>query len=122
MYEDIITLGDDLKGIHIHDNKLGMDEHLLPFQGNISLDELMHGLIDSGYKGYFTFELDFMGKNSKRKVSDKDQKLLKAPFFIQEDFEKILYKTGKYILETYGCFEVWVWKHFITKIQQTILV
>ena len=56
-YQDICKIGSHLRGVHIQDNLGTFDDHIVPFMGVLNLDAIMHGLIDTGYKGYFTFEV-----------------------------------------------------------------
>jgi sugar phosphate isomerase/epimerase len=57
-YTEIMTMGKNLKALHIHDNDGKKDLHTAPFLGTLNFDSLMRGLIDSGYDGYFTLEAD----------------------------------------------------------------
>lgn len=54
----ILTLGDSLRALHIHDNDRWHDSHALPFTMNIDFDEVISSLREIGYKGYFTLEAD----------------------------------------------------------------
>ena len=77
-----------------------------PFFGTLNLDSLMHGLIDIGYRGYFTFEAtNFFLPGKKRRPFDSDQKLLNAPLPLKLQAERLLYEIGKYTLTAYNCFE-----------------
>lgn len=110
-YQSILDLGNELRAVHIHDNRSGYDDHILPFMGSINMDEIMCALIDSGYQGYFTFECDnyYPEPNfwrSRRKAFSRETRLLNVPFALQLEMEKVLYKTGEYILNAYQCFEV----------------
>ena len=105
-YKQIIDLGDDLRALHINDNSSRGDEHTLPYTASVNMDSIMCGLIDSGYKGYFTFESGYTLRNHYiRRTFDKDTRLFKTPLCLQQDVEKLFYKTGKYILDAYDCFE-----------------
>ncbi len=55
--EALRLLGYHIRALHIHDNMGDMDDHLVPYLGNVSLDSIMTGLLDIGYNGYFTFEV-----------------------------------------------------------------
>lgn len=55
-YEHMIALGKELYAVHINDNRGTIDEHTLPYFGTLNMDEVMNGLIDCGFKGYFTLE------------------------------------------------------------------
>lgn len=50
------TLGKRLKATHIQDNNGAQDQHLLPYQGTIRWDEVVHTLRAIGYEGDFTYE------------------------------------------------------------------
>lgn len=81
-YEDIMTLGDDLRAI----------------------------LIDSGYKGYFTFEaestLSFGNAwHLKRRIFDKDTRLFNPTAEMYDANEKLLFEIGKSCLTAYGIYE-----------------
>ncbi len=109
-YSDIMALGEYLTAVHIHDNCGKKDEHILPFTGSLSLDEVMHGLIDSGYQGVFTFEVDSAVTFSdhwllKRNRFREEKRLLEPPLFLREHMEKTMYDLGVYILKSYDCLE-----------------
>ena len=109
-YDHLVVLGDDLRALHINDNLKGGDEHIMPFMGTVNVDEIMHGLMDAGYKGYFTFECDSTVVNpgywqGARKRFDRDTRLACVPFEVQLAVDKLLYTTGKCILKTYGLWE-----------------
>lgn len=109
-YDEIMTLGDELYAVHINDNRGKADEHIIPYLGTLNMDEIMNALIDSGYKGYFTFECDdslIKPKNwiASRHVFEKDTRLLHPQLFMQKHIEKLLYEIGEYALKSYNCFE-----------------
>ena len=109
-YYDIIDLGDCLTAVHIHDNGGEHDEHALPFTGSTNFGEFIEGLIDSGYKGYFTFEATEALTSSSnhylsRRPFARKTKLFETPRFLKCEMEKLLYKMGKYMLEEYDIFE-----------------
>ena len=54
----ILTLGDDLGALHIHDNDCWHDNHAIPGSMSIDFDEMVTYLHKIGYKGYFTLECD----------------------------------------------------------------
>lgn len=89
-HDELVALGDNLKALHIHDNDGRHDLHLQPYAGNFDYDDLMKGIIDSGFKGYFTFEVDSY----------------KPPFAdLKKEQLKTLYLTGRKLLEQYGMYE-----------------
>ena len=54
----ILTLGDKVKCLHIHDNDLHNDSHLIPFSMNIDFGEVVRALKIINYGGYLTLEAD----------------------------------------------------------------
>ena len=109
-YDEIMTLGSELYAVHINDNRGKADEHIIPYLGTMNMDEIMNALIDSGYKGYFTFECDSSLINPKnwiasRHVFEKDTRLLHPQLFMQKHMEKLMYEIGEYALKAYNCFE-----------------
>ena len=109
-YKDIMDLGNHLTTIHVHDNNGRNDEHMMPYTGTMNFDELMCGLIDSGYKGYFTLEATLSLMNIKthmrsRRVFEKDTRLYRTPLALKFEAEKFLYKAGEYILKAYDVFD-----------------
>ena len=108
-YEDIIALGDGLRAIHFNDNSGRGDEHVLPYCGTMSVDAIMNGLLDSGYKGYFTFEADSTLRPYKYWQGDRrsfgKERVTEAPLNVQKTLERAMYEIGEYILRAYDCFE-----------------
>ena len=109
-YEEIMALGEHLYAIHYNDNHGNADEHILPYFGTLNHDEVINALLDVGYKGYFTLECDSSLRQPKcwlgdRRAFERDKRALVPPYFMQQDIEKLLYKTAKYLLEQYGLFE-----------------
>ena len=117
-YKEICALGDTLKAIHFNDNRGERDEHILPYAGTLSVDEVMQALIDSRFSGIFTFECDSSLRPSKywlgnrRQMKDarpgkltSENRLSEPPLALAKKIEEALYLCGKYILEGYGCWE-----------------
>lgn len=52
----IRILGPRLKALHVNDNCYTDDHHLVPYQGMIDWDRILHALADIDYQGDFTFE------------------------------------------------------------------
>lgn len=109
-YDEIMTLGSDLYALHINDNRGGGDEHIIPYFGTLNMDEIMHALIDSDYKGYFTFESGSTLRRAKywqgdRRTFEKDDRLREPELFMQTHLEKLMYEIGVHILKKYDCFE-----------------
>ncbi|NLL82864.1 MAG: sugar phosphate isomerase/epimerase [Lentisphaerae bacterium] len=113
-YESIMELGEALHGVHIADNYGDVDSHVSPFMGTVNIDSVMQGLLDSGYKGYFTFESNRMLHSSdtwphyRRKWSYKGEpveRLAYVPRELKWHTIVLQYQIGKHILSTYGCYE-----------------
>ena len=104
--EELRLLGSHVRALHIQDNRGDHDAHLLPFLGTMSMDAVMHGLLDIGYEGYFTFEVGgiFSTAEQKRPFA-KDSRLAKAPLSLRLAADRYMYELGKCVLTEYGCFE-----------------
>jgi len=104
--EALRVLGQHVRALHVQDNPGNSDAHVAPFCGSMNLDALMHGLLDIGYKGYFTFEASsFFSSASAKRPYEKDQRLRQAPLELQLMAERMLYEIGRHILSAYDCFE-----------------
>ncbi len=106
-YADILALGDYLGGIHVHDNRHGGDEHLLPFTGSINMDEIMTALIDAHYAGDFTFECDsvFTPASARKPFEGRESRLGSPSRGMLRAAATLRYETGKHILTAYGLWE-----------------
>ena len=104
--EALRLLGNHVRALHIQDNMGDTDSHLAPFLGTLNLDSVINGLLDIGYKGYFTFEVGrFFTPKEKRRVYERDTRLAAAPIELRDAFERYLYDLGRCVLGKYGCFE-----------------
>ena len=56
--EMILTLGEHLQALHIHDNDLVHDSHAIPFSMKMDFDKIVVALKKIGYSGYLTLEAD----------------------------------------------------------------
>lgn len=58
--EDVISAMDPevFQTIHIHDNYLTHDSHILPYAGKLNWDAITAALAKIGYEGDFSFELE----------------------------------------------------------------
>ena len=109
-YGELTALGDELYAIHYNDNRGKADEHMIPFFGTLNHDEIMHALIDIGYKGYFTLESDSSLVKKKgwplsRRKFESDGRLADPQLFMQRRLEALMYETAEYILDSYGLLE-----------------
>lgn len=56
--EDMIRiLGDRVSVLHINDNRMRGDDHILPYTGLTQWDPVLQALAETGYEGEFTFEV-----------------------------------------------------------------
>lgn len=103
-YLDIIALGDEMYGIHFHDNT-GADTHLMPYYGNLDIAAVMRAIKMIGYNGDFTLEADGASRSGGTYTGPELEGEL-DPYttdcFEQED---ILYQIAEYILKEYDCGE-----------------
>lgn len=113
-YQNIIEIGDKLKGTHISDNFGDCHHHSWPFAGKINFDSVMQGLLDVNYDGFFTFEASYTllhhnnpphGRGAWNHNGERVRKLLDPSIELKKKAVDLLYETGKYILDTYGCYE-----------------
>lgn len=56
--EMILTLGEHLQALHIHDVDLHHDSHQIPFSQKVDFDTVIRSLKEIDYKGYLTLEAD----------------------------------------------------------------
>ncbi len=115
-YPDLLALGERLGAVHIHGNSGGRDDHVLPLNGTLAVDEVMCGLWDSGFVsrgGVFTLETDCLllpeaiypaehrtmsyGELPSSPAVPTESKLLAD--------ERLRYAAARRILEAYGIFE-----------------
>ncbi len=109
-YKEIKKLGTRLEGVHLHDNYAhrlasGQDLHHMPFWGDVNYDAVITALLEVGYKGTFNFEVDAPGMRNDRIPFAGEEKISMLSPAIRLQTEKLLYRIGKHMLETYHCFE-----------------
>ncbi|MBQ9083561.1 MAG: sugar phosphate isomerase/epimerase [Clostridia bacterium] len=104
--EALRLLGPHVRALHIQDNMGQQDTHTAPFFGSVSMDAVMHGLLDIGYKGAFTFEANgILSGPAVRRPFEKDDRLQRAPLGLRIEAEKFMYQIGRYVLDAYGLLE-----------------
>ncbi len=113
-YENILALGDKLKGLHISDNFGDTHHHSWPFAGIINFDSVMQALKDVHYDGYFTFEASYTLLHHNNIPYHREPwthggevvtKLLDPSIELKQKAVDLLFETGKHILSVYDCFE-----------------
>ncbi len=114
-YPDLLALGDRLRAVHIHGNSGMRDDHVLPLNHTLPVDEVMCGLWDNGFVargGIFTLETDCLllptvaYPSDARRMSFGDFPRPSAPtesLLLTE--ERLRYHTARRVLESYGIFE-----------------
>jgi sugar phosphate isomerase/epimerase len=113
-YEAIMTIGENLKAVHIHDNNGIYDSHYHPYQGKVPFEAILNGLVDSGYNGYFTleaFSLPIPTDNGygQRPALELDgvvyDRLRMLPLPLKIRSEHLMIDTARFMLDAYGCLE-----------------
>ena len=114
-YKNIVDIGEKLFGLHISDNLGGTNHHhSWPFAGIINFDEVMQGLIDVGFKGYFNFEASYTLLHSSNppkyrrpwvRGEETVRRLQNPSVELKFKAVDLLYDIGKYMLDEYGIFE-----------------
>lgn len=113
-YQNIIALGDRLKGLHISDNFGDVHHHSWPFAGVVNFDSVIQGLLDVSYDGFFTFEASYTLLHQNNLPYHREPweykgeevtTLLNPSVELKKKAVDLLYETGKYMLESYHCFE-----------------
>ncbi len=116
-YASIQVLGDRLFALHVSDNfGRRLHWHSFPFSGSVNFDSVLAALTEIGYRGAFNFEASYVMRNAKMPPVHRNKwthptdpdfapKLTDPPLELIMQAEKLLYATGKYLLERYGCFE-----------------
>ncbi|MBQ1264165.1 MAG: sugar phosphate isomerase/epimerase [Oscillospiraceae bacterium] len=113
-YENILALGDKLKGVHIADNFGDSHHHTWPFAGVIQFDSVMQGLLDVNYDGYFTFEASYSLLHSKNPPFGRQAwehngqvvtKLHSPSLELKKQAVDLLYEVGRHMLTSYDCYE-----------------
>ena len=85
--KSILEIGDRLKALHINDNFVSDDNHLLPFIGSINWKDVMKALRDIDYKGSFNYEIQNMIKS--------------VPVDLRGKIVELTVCFGKYIINNY---------------------
>ena len=106
-YDDILAMGSELRALHVQDNYGNEDSHVMPLVGTTNFDNVLRGLIDSGYRGDFTFEggntlrRSGVWPNYRRDVKEGDR-LANPPLYLQQKQIAVMYEIGRWMLESYG--------------------
>ena len=117
-YKSISALGSCLRGLHVQDNigffepgpmRKSPDLHTFPFLGTINFDAVIQGLIDIGYSGHFTFEVNVPRAAATRAEFSHQGRpvdtLRQAPIELTARMHQLLYETGRSMLTAYGIFD-----------------
>ena len=116
-YESLTALGERLCALHVADNfGRRLHWHTFPFNGSVNFDSVLSALRDVGYRGAFNFEASYVMRNATMPPVRRNKwthptdasfvpKLTDPPLELIMQAEKLLYATGKYLLEQYDAFE-----------------
>ena len=98
-------VGEHIYAIHYNDN-FGdtRDSHTIPFLGNLDNARAIRALLDIGFKGPLTFEAVFVTVPQLYEF-DKAVGREKQSIEIKRAYERVLFETGKYMLESFGAYE-----------------
>ncbi len=88
-YYEIKTLGEDLFGVHMHDNFGYNDDHMAPLSGNVNFDEVLRAMQEVNYSGPLNFE-------SKGFRSGDEWPNFRRPY--TQDGEKLLWSPDKMLV------------------------
>lgn len=100
--DEIIKMKNTLRGVHIHDNFATKDLHLAPFMGTVDFENVIEGLLNIDYSGYFTFETDGFFDF---KILGYEEKRIPQFIELKKDSLKLLYKIGKALLSKHNIFD-----------------
>ena len=106
-YGDILAMGSELHALHVQDNYGDRDSHVMPLVGTTNFDSVLRGLIETGYRGDFTFEGGCTLRKSncwphyRRNVAPGDR-ISEPPLHIQQKQIAVMYEVGRWMLESYG--------------------
>ena len=109
-YDAIVKLSSHLRAVHIQDNFGTTDDHIAPMQGVLNMDEILCGLIDSGYTGYFTFEASNLIRRTGawpiyRREWTRETRLMHPTLDLMRKAVAFLYEIGKSMLSAYDLYE-----------------
>lgn len=115
-YGAILEMGEGLMALHVHDtfSFFGFDSHSAPYAGNTCYDAVINGLLDIGYKGYFTLEAFSVPVAQDFCNCRRPHFLLKGPGFdrlgmLPLEFklrsETLMLDVVRHMLKTYDCLE-----------------
>ena len=88
--ESILTLGEYLQALHIHDNDRWHDSHQIPFSMEMDFDVIVRSLKEIGYQGYFTLEADrYLSAFDENTVFEGIKNMASAARRLADMFEKL---------------------------------
>lgn len=109
-YENNTLLGENLAGLHLHDNFGDTDSHMTPLLGTVNFDDVMKALLDINYSGPFNFETKmFRAGYEWPNYTNKYSKTANAEHFLWVpdrvlviDGLKLMRLVGETVLRKYG--------------------
>ena len=88
VYECIVTLGEHLETLHVHDDRHGQDRHLIPYQGETDWDGFIRGLRDVSYKGVMSLETRIQPNTPQPIREEMEIQLSRLARYIADEIEK----------------------------------
>lgn len=101
--KQIIELGENLHAIHVHDNFGDRDTHLVPLMGTTDFDNVMKGLLDVRFEGYFTLEV--MNNFVFERKKSLSGSLAHPSVAIKKAALQLQYAVAREILSAYNVYE-----------------
>ncbi len=87
--EVINTLGNRVEALHLQDNDLINDSHMLPYTMQIDFPSIIKALKETGYKGYFTLEaVNYFAKAEDDKIFEYLVNAAKVARKMADEFEQ----------------------------------
>lgn len=103
--DEMKIVGEHIYAIHFNDN-FGdtRDMHTIPFLGNGEHAKNLRTLIEIGFNGPLTFECVFVAQPGLREF-DRALGREGDSIEIKRAYERVMFETGKYMLESFGVYE-----------------
>ena len=87
-YDWILKAAHRVEALHIHDNNLLQDSHMIPFFGDIPFDRVIHALKEIGYNGDCTLEIDIKSSLPAAMLKSTVQCAYESLIYIRKQIEK----------------------------------
>lgn len=106
-YGDILSMGEELRALHVQDNFGTADSHMMPMTGTVNFDRVLQGLRAISWQGDFTFEADNALRRSGvwphyRRDPQPTDRLINPPLALHQKQLSLMREIGAWMLESYG--------------------